>query len=214
MFKLRYGYLISGILIGCILLFSFATFATRTENSILFFVTSGKGTGHSLNFRDGRDMIVDGGPDNSILTCLSNYLPFWQRHIDIVLMTHPQADHFFGLISVFQRYSVSYFLRSDVPNETASYDELMAAVKANRAQVEYMTRGMRMSVGQTHFMFLWPSVAQIAKGKAAQTLAAAIGDLNAYCQVFELQYGSFSALFTGDADAPVEPNYTGDAIIR
>lgn len=50
------------------------------------------------------------------------------------------------------------------------------------------------------------------EGETGNVLAAAIGDLNAYCQVFELQYGSFSALFTGDADAPVEPNYTGDKL--
>lgn len=222
MFKLRYGYLISGIIIGCILLFNFIITLPDGKLHIIF-CNVGQGDGALIKFPDGRDMVVDGGPNNSILSCLSDHLPFWQRHIDMVLLTHPQDDHLFGLISVFQRYSVGYFLRSDVPNETASYDELMRAVKTNHTRVEYMTRGRSLTVDHVRLSFLWPSQAQIAKGKEIQAmaeseretgnvLAAAIGDLNEYCLVFELHYGTFDALFTGDADAPVEPNFIGDKL--
>ena len=43
-------------------------------------------------------ILIDGGPNNKILDCLSRYMPFWDREIEIVILTHPQADHYTGLI--------------------------------------------------------------------------------------------------------------------
>lgn len=140
----------------------------------------------------------------------------------MVLMTHPQKDHFFGLISVFQRYAVDYFLRNDVDNTTETYRELQKVVHDKKIPVKFITRGERVTVGPTTLSFIWPSTEQIAKGKAVQRSdlgqgptfgnvlgSSVVGDLNDYCLVFELHYGTFDAVFTGDADEHVEPFYIG-----
>lgn len=214
MFKLRYGYLISGIITGCILLSSFI--GTISDGKLhIYFCNVGQGDAAYVKFPDGRDMLVDGGPDDSVINCLSRHMPFWDRYIDIVALSHPQSDHLKGLISVVARYGVGYFLKSDVVNASEGYTELMREVADHQVPVRLMTRGNRVNMGISSLSFIWPSDAQIAymKPKGGNVLGATSGsDLNDGCLVFWLRYGSFDALFPGDADAHVENYYTGGAL--
>lgn len=221
MFKLRTGYFISGIATGLILLFTFL--ATLPDGKLhIFFCNVGQGDGAYIKLPDGRDMVVDGGPNNRILDCLSRHMPFWDRRINLVMMSHPQKDHAQGLIEVLRRYSVEYFLRSDVANTTDGYKELISVVQEKKIPVRYLTKGEKIDVGATTLSVIWPSKEQIAKGPRESLVtigssddstnilgSQAVEDLNDYSIVFWLRYGSFDALFTGDADTRVEDGYVG-----
>src|SRR3989344_728069 len=101
MFKLRYGYLISGIITGSILIFSF--FGSFPDGKLhIVFCDVGQGDAAYVRFPDGQDMVVDGGPNDNVLGCLGKYMPFWDRHIDLVMLSNPQKDHLQGLISVLE----------------------------------------------------------------------------------------------------------------
>lgn len=220
MFKLRTGYFISGIATGLVLLFSFIS--SLPDGRLHIYVCNvGQGDAVYVCFPDGRDMVVDGGPSDAIIACLGKYMPFWDRHIDMVVMTHPQKDHMQGLISVFERYRVDYFIRSDIDNTTDGYKRLIEVAQRKHVSTRFVSAGERITVGSATLTFLWPSSDQIAKGKravasgtrdASRVLGAAVGDLNDYSLVFWLRFGSFDAFFTGDADTRVETEYTGNAL--
>ena len=123
MFKLRTGYLITGIVTGCIILFSF--FGTIPDGKLhVVFCNVGQGDAAYIRFPDGRDMVVDGGPDDKILGCLGKHMPFWDRSIDIVAMTHPPKDHMQGLIAVLSVMTWHILSGSDVDNDTEGYKNL------------------------------------------------------------------------------------------
>lgn len=229
MFKLRIGYLITGIVTGLILLFTF--FWTLPDGKLhIIFCDVGQGDAAYIRFPDGRDMVVDGGPNDKVLGCLNKYMPFWDRHINLVVMTHPQKDHMQGLIPVLERYSLDYFIRSNVDNTTEGYKKLLDVIRNKKIPVKFVTTGERIAIGSTFLSFLWPSEDQIAKGKDFQRPPLAglqgvalqntervlgtssIGNLNDFSLVFRLRYGSFDAVFTGDADQGVENNYSGDKL--
>ena len=86
-----------------------------------------------IQFPDGRDMLIDGGPDGSVLSCLGAVMPFWDRKIDLVLLTHPEKDHFGGLTEVVKRYSVGYFLHSDSANSTVEFKNFVTALSDRHA---------------------------------------------------------------------------------
>lgn len=223
--KLRYGYLFSGIVTGCIILFSFIWTLPDGKLHVVF-CDVGQGDAAYIRFPDGHDMVIDGGPNDSVLQCLGRHMPFWDRHIDIVALTHPQKDHMQGLISVVNRYSVGSLLRSDVMATSDGFSALQQSVQASRIPVRFMSQGSRIQIGTVTLTFLWPSEEQIAKGKRANSafadsqktagdervLGAQTGDLNDYSLVQLLQYGSFDVLFTGDADTHVEGYYTGGSL--
>ncbi|MBI5619829.1 hypothetical protein HY950_02610 [Candidatus Gottesmanbacteria bacterium] len=226
MFKLRTGYLISGIATGLVLLFSFVWTLPDGKLRVVF-CDVGQGDAAYIRFPDGRDMLVDGGPNDRVLGCLGKHMPFWDRAIDIVAMTHPQKDHMQGLISVFDRYAVDYFVRSDVANDTEGYKELVEVVKRKKISQKFVTTGERITVGPVTLAMIWPSEEQIAKGKSSirshlatlqgETLqspqsvlgSSVVGELNDYSLVFTLHYGTFDVLFTGDADNHVNYQFVG-----
>ena len=176
MFRLKIGYLISGIATGCVLIVSFVWTLPDGKLRIVF-CNVGQGDGAYIRFPDGRDMVVDGGPNDSILTCLGKHMPFWDRHINLVAMTHPQKDHMAGLASVFDRYSVDYFVRSDIDNTTEGYTKLLDVTHRKKIPVKFVIAGDTIGVGPVSLSFLWPSEEQNAKGNSIRRpLAEPQGD--------------------------------------
>lgn len=224
MFKLHKAYLISGIATGLILLFSFG--GTLPDGKLhIVFCDVGQGDGAYIRFPDGRDMVVDGGPNNKIIECLSSHMPFWDRHINLILATHPQKDHIGGLPEVLRRYQVDYVVRSDVGADSDIYGELLGVIKEKKISEKFVMTNETITIGPVVLSALWPNQEQIAifKRLPLASLQALQGvtlqspvlgaksppDLNDGSVVFWLRYGTFDAIFTGDADTRVEAGYRG-----
>ena len=221
MFKLRYGLLISGITTGLVLLFSFV--GTLPDGKLhIVFCDVGQGDGAYIRFPDGRDMLVDGGPNNKIIACLSHHMPFWDRKINLVLVTHPQKDHIGGIPEVLRRYRVDFVVRSDVGADSDIYGELLGVIKEKKIPEKFVTTNETIAIGPVVLSTLWPNQEQIAIFKRSPlaslqgvTLQSPVlgakspSDLNDGSVVFWLRYGSFDAIFTGDADTRVEADYRG-----
>jgi competence protein ComEC len=213
--KLRIGYLLSGITTGFILLLTFVW--TQPDGRLhIVFCNVGQGDAVYVRFADGRDMLVDGGPDDKVLSCLGRHMPFWDRHIDIAVLSHPQKDHMDGLTSVFDRYTIGYFIRNNVDSSSEGFTKLVDVVKKKNITVKYVTAGDRIAVDTTSLSILWPSREQVALGKSQVTsdasgglnvLGATDSELNDSCIVIAIRYGTFDALFPGDADSHVEAKY-------
>ena len=77
-------------------------------------------------------MLVDGGPNASVPKCLSEHMPFYDHRIEVVILTHPQADHMNGLIDVLKRYTVLQFVKGPAANDTDGYRELMKLLEKFR----------------------------------------------------------------------------------
>src|SRR3989337_1643687 len=89
-----------------ILIFVLATvwiIAYQYPDNNLHLIACDVGQGDAMLAVYGKTQIlVDGGPGRQVLDCLSEHLPFWDREIELVVSTHPQQDHYGGLVDVFQ----------------------------------------------------------------------------------------------------------------
>jgi competence protein ComEC len=213
MFKLRTGYLISGIITGLIILVNFIW--TLPDGKLhLIFCNVGQGDAAYIVFPNGRDMLVDGGPDNKVIDCLSRHMPFWDKKLDMVVLSHPQKDHLEGLIPVLQKYQVNYFIRSNITNTSEGFKQLAGLIKQKHVIERLVHQGELMMVDDAKLTVLWPSMTQLAKMQPelvstntlanSDVLGATSGDLNDGCVVFKLNYGTFDALLPGDADSHVD----------
>ncbi|HRN96625.1 MAG TPA: MBL fold metallo-hydrolase, partial [Candidatus Levybacteria bacterium] len=70
------------------------------------FCDVGQGDAALIRTPNRQEILIDGGPNNQVLECLDQYLPFWDRDLTTILLTHPHYDHFRGLIDVLGRYDV------------------------------------------------------------------------------------------------------------
>lgn len=154
------------------------------------------------------DILIDGGPDDKVLACLSRHMPFWDRSIDMVIMTHPDADHSTGLISVVERYRVASFYTESIPGKTDVYKRLEANLAKKKLSAKYLHSGDRISDGDGFSLnILWPSLSEISRIDQNRANLR----LNEVSVIQLLEYGTFSTLFTGDADYEVMNQIAGSA---
>lgn len=210
MIKLRFGYAFVGFATGLILMMNFL-WSLPDGKLHMFFCNVGQGDATYIRFPDGKDMLIDGGPNDSILMCLSKHMPFWDRTIDIVMLSHPEKDHMAGLVPVFNRYTIGAFIRSDIDKGTDIDRAVFALVRQKHIPLKIVITGDHIRIGDTKLAIVWPSEGEIAM-KHGQSVLGATTSVNEACVVAWLRYGNFDVLFPGDADSGVEGNYVGDAL--
>ncbi len=152
-----------------------------------------------LIYQGNNQILIDGGPDQSVLTCLANHLPFWDREIEMVVATHPDADHITGLIDVIERYNVDHFVLNSLGKDSAVFQEFKSAVVNGSREVYFPEEGDEIKIGSLELVVLWPQAQE-------KVLGASITEkeVNETSIVLQLSYGSFDALLPGDISSEVE----------
>lgn len=140
-----------------------------------------------------KQILIDGGPDALVLERLASVMPWWDRSIDIVVNTHPHADHYLGLIPVLERYQVSQVLDADQGSSDPAYATYVSAA-ADRQQL--FTGNAELDLGDgVRVQTLWPK-----QTYGDQTL----DDPNDGSIILLLTFGQTSMLLTGDAGVEQE----------
>lgn len=80
--------------------------ASEPTELILHFLNVGQGDAIYARLPDGQDVLIDGGPGRRVLAELAAVMPWWDRHLDLVVLTHPHDDHVGGLASVAERFRI------------------------------------------------------------------------------------------------------------
>lgn len=112
------------------------------------FLDIGQGDAILVESPSGIDLLIDGGPDRSVLRALPKELGLFDRTIDVVIATHPDKDHIAGLPGVFDRYRVRYYLAPGVAGESSFADALReAAIGEPGSTIFAPRRGMRLNLG-------------------------------------------------------------------
>jgi competence protein ComEC len=110
-------------------LFAVEYLAAHDGKLHLVFCNVGQGDAIFLKTPNGQQILIDAGPDEKVLDCLSDQMPFWDRTLELVIVTHPHADHFRGLIYVLDRYVTLSYATEKLGNKTAEYAFLVSKLK-------------------------------------------------------------------------------------
>ncbi len=154
----------------------------------------GQGDAILIRTKEGKKILVDGGRDQMILQKLGSVMWPWDKTIDAIVATHPDADHITGLISVLKRYHVNTIYETGVRGETPMIDALAKAIPVEHATHTLLRSGDAFDFGDAHFIVEWPTQQGIDSSKNTNNTSV----------VLKLVYGSRSILLTGDAEKEVE----------
>lgn len=145
--------------------------------------------------------MIDGGPSPQALgLALGQRLPFWDRTIELMVLTHPHADHFQGLIDVLDRYSVGQVLLPALVNDSPFYREFIERLSGKEIKSMPARSGQRIELGRGAVMdVLAPS----------QPGGARENEVDNSGTVLRLSLGRVSFLFTADIQSAAEWDLIG-----
>jgi competence protein ComEC len=158
--------------------------------SVTFFDV-GQGDSILIESPTGVQVLVDAGPDGSALRELGMRLPFWDRTLDAVVLTHPDQDHIGGMKDVLERYEVETIIEPGIANDTrawhATLDAMQAEIDAGAVHT-LARRGQRLELGGGVYAdVLYPDKD-----------VTNIKDTNSGSVVLRVVYGDTSFMLTGD----------------
>jgi len=93
------------------------------------FLDVGQGDAILIEAPEGQNILIDGGDGDVIMRQLGEVLPFWDKKIDLVILTHPHDDHVTGLNSVLKRFDVERVLYTGVQGSSPAYSDFLEIVE-------------------------------------------------------------------------------------
>jgi len=120
------------------------------------FFDVGQGDAIFVETLKGHQILIDGGPDLSVLEKLSSAMPFYDRTLDLIILTHPESDHMAGLIEVLKRYEVDYVLWTGVIRDTQEFSEWQKVLQEEGAEIKIAKSGQKITASNAIFDILNP----------------------------------------------------------
>lgn len=155
------------------------------------FLDVGQGDAIFIEAPNGRQMLIDGGANASVLNGLGGVMSFFDRSIDIVLATHPDKDHVGGLPFVLDRYKVKIFIDSLADGDAGAYRKLEDMAKEQGIETYYGLRGDIIMLDETNGVYIHVLYPEPDEFKIDETNEMSI--------ITKLVYGDTSVMLTGDA---------------
>lgn len=189
------GSVIAVLVVVTVAVWSAAWHAGPGRGLKVAFLDVGQGDAILIQAPSGRTALVDGGPDSAVLRRLGEELPWYERSLDVIVPTHPDADHIAGLVGVLARYRVGLIVKPGVEGDTAT------AAGLGRAMTREGTREITVQRGQ---------IIDLGGGVYLEVLSPdrplPHAETNTACTVIRLVYGKTAFLLDCDAPQAIE-NY-------
>jgi len=157
------------------------------------FLDVGQGDSIFIQSPNGTQMLVDGGRDNTVLRELGSVMGFFDKDLDYVLATHPDADHVGGLADVLERYEVKNVIRTENESDTPVWKRVEELIGEEGAKIYFARRAERYDLGGgVTLEILFPDIDPVALESNIASIVA------------KLVYGETSFMLTGDSPKAIE----------
>lgn len=180
------------MMVVTLLIWSPAVFRESSTLRVVFFDV-GQGDAIFIESPNGTQVLIDGGPNNSVLRRLGEEMSFFDRTIDIIVATHPDSDHISGLIDVLERYRVNTIIVTENSGESNIAKVFDTKKEEEGAEIITARRGMSIDLGDGVVMeILFPD----RDVRSFESNTASI--------VVRIVYGENEFLLTGDSPKAIE----------
>jgi len=170
-------------------------FETR-QNFLIHFFDIGQGDAIFIEVPNGNQILIDGGSSIRILDKLGGVMPFWDRSLDLIILTHPHADHLDGLLEVLKRYDADMIMETGVNHSLPEYEEWRKLLNEKEIRVITAKRGQRVRLAESAGLDVLMPFRNFS-GESPKNIHESM-------IVAKLYYGSNTAFLTGDAEKSLE----------
>lgn len=157
------------------------------------FLDIGQGDAIFVESPTGTQMMIDGGPGAVVLRELGEVMPFYDRSIDLLLISNPDSDHMSGFIDILRSFKVNAVVEPGTVGASSDYRAFEALIKEEEVRRIVAQRGQILHLGGgAYFEIFFPD-------RDVSGL-----DTNDGSIIGKLVYGNTSFLFPGDAPEAIE----------
>ncbi len=153
----------------------------------------GQGDGLFIEAPNGNQIMIDGGPDGIVLRKLGEVMPFYDRSVNMLIVSNPDKDHMSGFIDVLNSYHVDAVMEPGTQSPSATYKALEATIRDKKATRILAKRGMRLILAPNVFLYI------LFPDRDVSTQKTNDGSI-----VAKLVYGKTSIMLMGDAPQKIE----------
>ena len=187
-----------GILFAANFFIWYAVSAEERGILTVAFLDVGQGDAIFIESPTGKQILLDGGPDGSILSGIGALLPFYDRSIDMLIVSNPDKDHFAGFIDVLKNYQVGNIMEPGTIPNTEIYKIFKEFIREEGATSVLARRGMNIDLGGgAYLQILFPD-------RDVSGLSTNDGSI-----IAKLVYGGTSFLLPGDTTQNIEKYLIG-----
>ncbi len=162
----------------------------------VIFFDVGQGDAIFIETPQNHQILIDGGPDSTVLEKLAKEMPFWDRTIDLIILTHPEYDHLAGLLSVLERYKINYILWTGIIRDTNEYREWEKLIEKKKAEIKIAKVGQKIKLTEDIHLEILHPFENLENQEVKNSNNTSIVNL--------LIFGQHPFLFTGDVYKSVE----------
>jgi len=191
--KLFFLFVSVGLVASLLLFFAFRSLPDGKLH--IFMLNIGQGDSILIQTPTDERLLIDGGPDDSVLQELGKVMPFYERRIEAIILTHPHADHVNGLVEVLKRYQVHQVMITGVFYKNPGYQALLEEIAEQHLAVLFAGNGQDYQIGNVTLDLLYPL--ESLQGRS-------FDNMNNSSIVFRLLYGHRSFYFNGDLEVEGE----------
>jgi competence protein ComEC len=186
------------LLILNILAWSYIFYLGRANFLEITFLNIGQGDATFIEAPGNYQILIDGGPGGQILEKLRQEIPPLDKTIDLIILTHPDKDHLFGLNEVLKTYHVENIIWTGVEIETEGFQEWKELIKEEEkegAKIYTVKYPQKIIASDLVVSILYPT---------DNLTGRKIENSNDTSIISKLNFGKNSILFTGDATEKIE----------
>jgi len=188
--------LIAGLAVAAILVWVAVASLPDGKLHVTFFDV-GEGDAIFIETPRGQQILVDGGPNpTTLISAFGHKMPFWDRSIDLVILTHADEDHITGLIPVLERYHVGQVLDSGYEYHHPMYQRWQELIEEKAIPNRLARAGMRIATGD--------GVELVVLHPGPELMKYTNADSNNNSIVSRLVMGQVSFLLPGDIEEEAE----------
>ncbi|HEV7424523.1 MAG TPA: ComEC/Rec2 family competence protein [Candidatus Paceibacterota bacterium] len=181
------------ILAASIMYLFYLDLRSSTKDLTFAMLDIGQGDGLFIQSPTGTQIMFDAGPAHSVLGPLSRVMSPFDKSIDAIVITNPDADHIGGFLDILKNYKVGRVFEPGTFNDSKTYQNLEAEIKRQNIPDILVERGMRLNIGGGAVIdILFPD------------RDVSLWTSNDGSVVAKLFYGKTSVMLTGDATALTE----------
>jgi competence protein ComEC len=165
-----------------------------SQNLTIAFIDVGQGDSILVILPNTKTLLIDGGEREGSGKVLATLQKHGLSHIDVMVATHPHADHIGGLVDIIKNVDVGEVLDSGQVHTTQTFEDFLDAIEIKQIPLKSVRQGDSINLDPTVKIDVLNPPANLLEGADNEA------EFNDNSVVLKLTYGQFSALLTGDME--------------